>query len=109
MDNKKIKQKLNYFVALREAFAEFDKNHDGYISKEELAETMKKFGQDISEDEIDLMIKLADIDGKLTLVLSTCLTCIFCFYSNDYCLSTKCSFLDFYWLWAVQNYYLAVF
>jgi len=49
---------------LREAFAEFDKNHDGYISKEELAETMKKFGQDISEDEIDLMIKLADNDGN---------------------------------------------
>lgn len=68
-------------TALREAFAEFDQNSDGFISKEELLNVMTNFGHMISNDELDAMIKLADNDGNglvdfkefLSLMDSNCL------------------------------------
>lgn len=55
-------------LALKEVFSEFDKNSDGYISKEELNHAMLNFGHNISNEEIEQMIKLVDIDGKNVLL-----------------------------------------
>lgn len=49
---------------LREAFAEFDLNDDGYISREELSDVMKNFGNIMSNNELDEMIKVVDKDGN---------------------------------------------
>lgn len=49
---------------MREAFAAFDVNGDGFISKQELADVMKNFGNIISGEELDEMIKIVDKDGN---------------------------------------------
>ena len=54
---------LNFFSALQDAFSEIDKNSDGFISKEELKSVMLNCGQIISNQEVDEMIKLVDVDG----------------------------------------------
>ncbi|XP_070556029.1 calmodulin-like [Ptychodera flava] len=48
---------------LYQAFREFDRNGDGYITIDELRRTMKKLGETISEDELREMMKEADQDG----------------------------------------------
>ena len=54
---------LNFLLALQDAFAEIDKNSDGFISKEELKSAILTCGQIISNQEVDEMIKLVDVDG----------------------------------------------
>lgn len=49
---------------LKHAFAQFDKNDDGFISKQELAEAMSKLGHIISNEELDEIIKAVDKDGN---------------------------------------------
>ncbi|CAK5129905.1 unnamed protein product, partial [Aphanomyces euteiches] len=46
-----------------EVFNQFDKDHNGCISKEELADMLQSLGQRYTKDEIDEIMKLADIDG----------------------------------------------
>ncbi|KAI4501129.1 hypothetical protein M0802_003932 [Mischocyttarus mexicanus] len=48
---------------LREAFRVFDKNKDGLISSKELRHVMTNLGEKLSEEEVDDMIKEADLDG----------------------------------------------
>ncbi|XP_044002135.1 calmodulin-A-like isoform X2 [Aphidius gifuensis] len=48
---------------LREAFRVFDKNNDGLISSTELRHVMTNLGEKLSEEEVDDMIKEADLDG----------------------------------------------
>lgn len=48
---------------VKEAFAVFDKNNDGKISADELRVVMSKLGEKLSEEEIDEMIREADLDG----------------------------------------------
>ncbi|XP_031840021.1 calmodulin-alpha isoform X1 [Nomia melanderi] len=48
---------------LREAFRVFDKNNDGMISSKELRHVMTNLGEKLSEEEVDDMIKEADLDG----------------------------------------------
>uniref|UniRef100_A0ABD2WDX8 EF-hand domain-containing protein n=1 Tax=Trichogramma kaykai TaxID=54128 RepID=A0ABD2WDX8_9HYME len=48
---------------LREAFRVFDKNNDGLISSIELRHVMTNLGEKLSEEEVDDMIKEADLDG----------------------------------------------
>merc|ERR1711924_45384 len=48
---------------LREAFAVFDKDNSGTIDASELAEVMKTLGESLTAEEIQEMIKEADIDG----------------------------------------------
>merc|ERR1712003_320684 len=49
---------------LRDAFLEFDQNSDGFISKEELHSVMVSFGYNVSQKELDEMVKLVDADGN---------------------------------------------
>ncbi|XP_065668892.1 neo-calmodulin isoform X3 [Hydra vulgaris] len=51
-------------TALKEAFQAFDKNDDGFISKEELTQVMFSLGHVMSTAEIDQMISLVDTDGN---------------------------------------------
>jgi len=48
---------------LREVFNLFDKNGDGKISAVELAEVMKQLGEDLSEEDVQNMIKEGDRNG----------------------------------------------
>lgn len=48
---------------LHEAFKVFDRNNDGVISPDELQYVMTNLGMKLSEEEIDDMIKEADLDG----------------------------------------------
>ncbi|KAJ8923113.1 hypothetical protein NQ315_001666 [Exocentrus adspersus] len=48
---------------LREAFRVFDKNNDGLISSTELRHVMTSLGERLSEEEVEDMIKEADLDG----------------------------------------------
>lgn len=41
----------------------FDKNNDGMISSKELRHVMTNLGEKLSEEEVDDMIKEADLDG----------------------------------------------
>lgn len=42
----------------------FDKNNDGLISSKELRHVMTNLGEKLSEEEVDDMIKEADLDGS---------------------------------------------
>lgn len=48
---------------LREAFQVFDKDGNGYISKEELHQVMNNLGEKLTDEEIADMIREADVDG----------------------------------------------
>ncbi|KAL1463786.1 hypothetical protein WDU94_015499 [Cyamophila willieti] len=48
---------------LKEAFKVFDKNNDGKISSLELRHVMTHLGEKLSEEEVDDMIKEADLNG----------------------------------------------
>ncbi|XP_014278464.1 calmodulin [Halyomorpha halys] len=48
---------------LKEAFRVFDKNNDGLISNSELRHVMTNLGEKLSDEEVDDMIKEADLDG----------------------------------------------
>ena len=46
-----------------DAFKAFDKNGDGSISAAELRQVMSSMGEQLTDREIDRMIKEADMDG----------------------------------------------
>eukprot|EP00058_Branchiostoma_floridae_P007764 XP_002593252.1 hypothetical protein BRAFLDRAFT_124868 [Branchiostoma floridae] len=48
---------------LREAFQVFDKDRNGYISAAELRHVMTNLGEKLTDEEVDEMIREADIDG----------------------------------------------
>lgn len=48
---------------LREAFKVFDKDGNGYISACELRHVMRNLGEKLTDEEVDEMIREADIDG----------------------------------------------
>jgi calmodulin len=51
---------------LREAFRVFDKDGNGYISAAELRHVMTNLGEKLTDDEVDEMIREADLDGDGT-------------------------------------------
>lgn len=57
------------FIELREAFKLFDKDGDGSITAEELGTVMRNLGQFPSTDELNMMLKEIDIDGKIVWLL----------------------------------------
>ena len=48
---------------IREAFRVFDRDGNGYISASELRHVMTNLGEKLTDDEVDEMIREADIDG----------------------------------------------
>uniref|UniRef100_A0A7N0TUG2 EF-hand domain-containing protein n=1 Tax=Kalanchoe fedtschenkoi TaxID=63787 RepID=A0A7N0TUG2_KALFE len=48
---------------LKEAFKVFDKDQNGYISATELRHAMINLGEKLTEDEVEQMIREADLDG----------------------------------------------
>ncbi|KAJ8682428.1 hypothetical protein QAD02_018220, partial [Eretmocerus hayati] len=48
---------------LRDAFRVFDKRNRGYITASDLRAVLQCLGEDLSEDEIEDMIKEVDVDG----------------------------------------------
>jgi calmodulin len=48
---------------LREAFSVFDKDNSGKISAAELRHVMTNLGEKLTDEEVDEMIREADIDG----------------------------------------------
>ncbi|CAA0828293.1 Calmodulin-like protein 8 [Striga hermonthica] len=48
---------------LKEAFKVFDKDQDGYICAEELQHVMISLGEKLSDEEVEQMIREADLDG----------------------------------------------
>ncbi|KAK6153891.1 hypothetical protein DH2020_013530 [Rehmannia glutinosa] len=49
--------------ALREAFNLFDKDQNGLISAAELHQVMTTLGENVTDEEVDEMIREADLDG----------------------------------------------
>jgi calmodulin len=57
-------QKDEWLESMRAAFASFDKDGSGSISVEELREVLvENLGQQVSDDELDRLVKLADANG----------------------------------------------
>ena len=48
---------------MAEAFAVFDVDKDGYITKSELHQVMNRLGENLTDEQLDAMIKEADTDG----------------------------------------------
>ncbi|XP_064601551.1 calmodulin-A-like isoform X2 [Liolophura sinensis] len=48
---------------ITDAFKVFDRNGDGFISASELRHVMTTLGEQLSDDEVENMIKEADVDG----------------------------------------------
>ncbi|KAF5281901.1 hypothetical protein FQR65_LT14485 [Abscondita terminalis] len=48
---------------LRDAFRVFDKHNRGYITPSDLRAVLQCLGEDLSEEEIEAMIKEVDVDG----------------------------------------------
>ncbi|KAM0946460.1 putative EF-hand domain-containing protein [Dioscorea sansibarensis] len=48
---------------LREAFRVFDKDQNGFISIAELCHVMTNLGEKLTDEEVDEMIRDADVDG----------------------------------------------
>ncbi|CAE6435002.1 unnamed protein product, partial [Rhizoctonia solani] len=48
---------------IKEAFKVFDKDGNGYISAAELRHVMTNLGEKLSDNEVDEMIREADVDG----------------------------------------------
>ena len=57
------------FSALQEAFDEFDKDRDGYITSSELMEVMTSLRQNVSDKEIHQMIRSVDTDGSINVFI----------------------------------------
>ncbi|KAJ8528053.1 hypothetical protein K7X08_015504 [Anisodus acutangulus] len=70
MDEKKVKSSNNYNnVELRSIFATFDKNNDGYITKQELKLSLKNIGIVLEDKDIVDMVEKVDSnkDGLIDL------------------------------------------
>lgn len=62
VQRQKIAQEKEPDIGL-EAFSVFDQNGDGFISAEELRQIMVKLGESLTDEEIEMMIDEADVDG----------------------------------------------
>lgn len=67
---------------IREAFSVFDKDGSGKISGDELRQIMRSLGEELTEDEIQQMIREADTNGDGE--IGKCLAKLFWFFSGVY-------------------------
>lgn len=57
----------NFEEEMRSAFKVFDKDNSGTISGDEIAHVMKSFGENLSEEELKIMMEEVDKDGNGTI------------------------------------------
>ncbi|KAL2320995.1 hypothetical protein Fmac_029964 [Flemingia macrophylla] len=57
------KKKESLAEELKEAFKVFDRDQDGYISASELRLVMVNFGEKMTDEEAEQMVREADLDG----------------------------------------------
>jgi len=50
---------------IRALFAALDRDKNGYVDKNELRETMKEVGLDLSDGDLDLMMRAAVLKDRL--------------------------------------------
>lgn len=62
---------------IREAFRVFDKDGNGFISAAELRHVMTNLGEKLTDEEVDEMIREADIDGDGQVNYEGCIAFIF--------------------------------
>ncbi|KAK7344182.1 hypothetical protein VNO77_13516 [Canavalia gladiata] len=60
---RKMKKQSELEEEFKEAFRLFDKDKDGYISPTELLCVMRSIGVKVTEEELEQMIIVADVDG----------------------------------------------
>jgi calmodulin len=58
---------VDFEAEMKSAFKVFDMDNSGTISLEELRKVMKSFGEILTEDELDSMIKEVDKNGDGTI------------------------------------------
>ena len=93
---------------IREAFRVFDKDGNGFISAAELRHVMTNLGEKLTDEEVDEMIREADIDGdgQVNYEGKSCI-------SHHACFVTSCILLPlvFYFLCIMSLYvymYIAI-
>lgn len=52
---------------LRRAFQVFDRDGSGHISTDELRDVLKSVGENLTEEELDEMMRQVDLDGSGTI------------------------------------------
>lgn len=62
MMSKKMKE-TDTEEEIKEAFKVFDRDDNGFISAAELRHVMTNLGEKLSDEEVDEMVREADIDG----------------------------------------------
>ena len=67
---------------IREAFRVFDKDGNGFISAAELRHVMTNLGEKLTDEEVDEMIREADIDGDGQVNYEGKLITPFCFITS---------------------------
>ncbi|KAJ9700489.1 hypothetical protein PVL29_006014 [Vitis rotundifolia] len=58
-----VNQETDAEEELKEAFKVFDKDQNGYISATELRHVMINLGEKLTDEEVEQMIREADLDG----------------------------------------------
>ena len=60
-------KKQDWAAPIYEAFKVFDKNDSGYLTADELRDALTKLGEKLTDEEVDDMLKDADMDedGKI--------------------------------------------
>ncbi|CAN0134881.1 unnamed protein product [Ectocarpus sp. 6 AP-2014] len=67
----------DYEKEINGAFSFFDKNGDGQVDRQELAEIMRGLGDKLTDEEIDLLINAADKDRDGTISMKEFVTFMF--------------------------------
>jgi calmodulin len=58
---------VNFEEEMRSAFRVFDKDNSGTISGDEIAKVMKTFGENLSDEELKIMLQEVDKNGDGTI------------------------------------------